>query len=203
MPYWSAAGRRRLGSVTTYGDNADGLRVLKDDGVDVTRFVYDGNNLLREIDGLGTLDAQFTYVPLPHAHLVAQYREEESSFYHFDGVHNTSELSDSSGVVTDAYKLDAWGETFDARGTTPNAHTYNGEFVAYYRDPSLGLHPFPPSATKSDRPAPLTSPLRQPAAIRGAFPGGRPPLKPPPGPSCSWRARRVPRLRHCWPSVQR
>jgi len=34
--------------VTTYAYNGDGLRVLKDDGVEVTLYVHDGNNVLLE-----------------------------------------------------------------------------------------------------------------------------------------------------------
>ena len=46
------------GDVTTYAYNGDGLRVLQDDGVAETRFVYDGNNLVLELDDVGVVQAE-------------------------------------------------------------------------------------------------------------------------------------------------
>ena len=46
------------GDVTTYAYNGDGLRVLQDDGVAETRFVYDGNNLVLELDDVGVVKAE-------------------------------------------------------------------------------------------------------------------------------------------------
>ena len=57
-------------TVTSYAYNADGLKIEKDDGVQITRFLYDGNNLLRELDDLGTVEAGFTYVPQPKRRVV-------------------------------------------------------------------------------------------------------------------------------------
>jgi len=105
--------------------------------VDVTRYVYDGKNLLQERD-TGTAQAEFTYQPLPQANLLSQTREDESSFYHFDGIHNTSDLTDESGTVTDQYRFDAWGKLTSSTGGTANANTYKGEFLAYRQDPHAG-----------------------------------------------------------------
>jgi len=124
-------------SITTYVYNGDGQKVEQDDGVDVTKYVYDGNNLLQERD-TGAAQAEFTYQPLPQANLVSQNREDEASFYHFDGIHNTSELTDDTGTVTDEYRFDAFGLDKGATGGTPNANTYKGEFLAYSRDPNAG-----------------------------------------------------------------
>ena len=46
------------GDLTTYAYNGDGLRVLQDDGVAETRFVYDGNNLVLELDDVGVVNAE-------------------------------------------------------------------------------------------------------------------------------------------------
>ncbi len=79
-------------TITTYVYDADGHRVEKDDGVDVVRFVYDGNNVVQERDDLGIVDAAFTYIPAAYAHVVSQYRDPASSFYHFDGTNNVTQL---------------------------------------------------------------------------------------------------------------
>ena len=55
------------GDITTYTYNADGLRVREEhDGVE-TRFVYDGNNLLRETDDTNLPEADYTYIPQAYA----------------------------------------------------------------------------------------------------------------------------------------
>jgi len=56
------------GDVIAYNYSADGLKVVKDDGVSETHFVYDGNNLLQETDDVGTLEAEYTCIPLTYAH---------------------------------------------------------------------------------------------------------------------------------------
>ncbi len=43
--------------------HGDGLRVLQDDGLTETRFVHDGNNVVLELDDVGTVEADFTYIP--------------------------------------------------------------------------------------------------------------------------------------------
>jgi YD repeat-containing protein len=45
------------GEIVTYTYNGDGLRVGLDDGVEVTRYVRDGNNLLQEQDETGSVTA--------------------------------------------------------------------------------------------------------------------------------------------------
>lgn len=93
---------------------------------------------MRELDDLGTLEAEFTYIPQPYAHLVSQNRDNASIFHHFDGVRDTRQLTDSAGVVTDEYTHDAWGELKSSTGATSNAHTFKGQLLAYRNDPDAG-----------------------------------------------------------------
>ena len=50
-----------------------------------------------------------------------------TSFYGYDGGGNVRQLTDSSGVVTDQYEYDAYGNAFTKQGTTPNVYLYRGE----------------------------------------------------------------------------
>ena len=95
---------------------ADGLRVLQDDGVAETHYVYDGNNVVLELDDVGTVEADFTYVPAPYAQVLSQHRDLESSFYQFDGIHNVRQLTDDAQVVTDDYRFDARVNPFSTSG---------------------------------------------------------------------------------------
>jgi len=67
--------------------------VTRDDGVEVTQLLWDNNNVLRETDDLGTLQAQYTYQPQPYGDLVSQHRDSESSFYRFDALGSTTSLT--------------------------------------------------------------------------------------------------------------
>jgi len=125
-------------TMTTYVYDADGHRIEKDDGVDVIRFVYDGNNVVQERDDVGTVEAEFTYIPAAYAQVISQRRDVDSSFYAFDGIANTVALTNDAAVVTDEYALTAWGEQRSSTGSTANSQIYKGQFLAYYNDPNAG-----------------------------------------------------------------
>lgn len=116
----------------------DGMRVLQDDGVAETHYVYDGNNVVLELDDVGTVEADFTYVPAPYAQVLSQHRDPESSFYQFDGIHNVRQLTDDAQVVTDDYSFDAWGNPISTTGSTANSQLWKGEYLACRKDPNAG-----------------------------------------------------------------
>jgi RHS repeat-associated protein len=55
-----------------------------------------------------------------------------SSFYHYDALGSTSDLTDASQTVTDTYRYNAWGEILARTGTTANPYTYAGNWRYYY-----------------------------------------------------------------------
>jgi RHS repeat-associated protein len=59
-----------------------------------------------------------------------------ASFYGYDGFASVRQLTDKTGAVTDAYEYDAWGNTINSTGTTPNNYLYRGEQY----DSDLGLY---------------------------------------------------------------
>ena len=126
------------GDVTTYAYNGDGMRVLQDDGVVETGFVYDGNNVVLELDDVGVVKADVTYLPAEYAQALSQHRDLESSFYLCDGIHNVRQLTDDAQVVTDEYSFDGWGKLTSSTGSTANSQLYKGEYLAYRKDPDAG-----------------------------------------------------------------
>jgi RHS repeat-associated protein len=58
------------------------------------------------------------------------------SFYGYDGAGSVRMLTDSTGAVTDTYDYDAFGNTINTTGSTPNVYLYRGEQY----DPDLGLY---------------------------------------------------------------
>ena len=76
------------GDIVTYAYNGDGLRVWQDDGVDEVRYVHDGNNVLLETEGLGTVEAEFTYIPQAYAQVISQLRSGDSALEMGSGVNS-------------------------------------------------------------------------------------------------------------------
>jgi RHS repeat-associated protein len=58
------------------------------------------------------------------------------SFYVYDGAGSVRQLTNSTGVVTNEYEYDAYGNSFTKAGTTPNNYLYRGEQY----DSDLGLY---------------------------------------------------------------
>ncbi len=59
-----------------------------------------------------------------------------TSFYSFDGHSSVRQLTNESGVVTDTFTYDAFGNVIERTGTTPNAILYNQQ----YFDPDVALY---------------------------------------------------------------
>jgi RHS repeat-associated protein len=58
------------------------------------------------------------------------------SFYGYDGHGSVRQLTNSTGVVTDTYDYDAFGNQINSTGSTPNNYLFAGEQY----DPALGLY---------------------------------------------------------------
>lgn len=119
--------------------NSDELRVARHSDDGTTCYVWDNKNIVRETDDLGAVEAAFTIDPQPHGHLIAQNRDGERSFFHFDAEGSTVALTDETGAVTDEYVYTAFGETLSASGTTENPFQWVGR-LGYYREEDTGLH---------------------------------------------------------------
>ncbi|MFN7840573.1 MAG: RHS repeat-associated core domain-containing protein, partial [Pirellula sp.] len=124
------------GSVIEYRYNGDGHRVEQLlDSVSEKKWIYDGNTMLMETDGSGTVETAYTYKPGGYGRMVSQRQGSDSSFAHFDGVKNLRMLTDDTGMATDEYDFDAFGSELSTSGSTLNAHRWKGESLAYYREP--------------------------------------------------------------------
>jgi YD repeat-containing protein len=168
------------GAITTYAFNGDGLRYSKDDGVDVTVSVYDGNNVLQEYDDIGVQECQYTYIPQQYAESISQIRDSVSSFFLFDGLQNVCQLTDDSETVTDEYAYSADGQPISTTGTTANSQTYKGQRLAYHRGAPRGrpspLVPRDPPSGRVNSTGRNVSGFHPPAGRVGLSGPGRVPL---------------------------
>lgn len=124
-----------LGQATRYTYDGDGKRLRLQDVTGTTVFVYDGNEVVAEIDPTGTL--KVAYTRLPGGRLVSQWQGGETFWYHLDGLGSTMALTDESGKVRNRYGYDEYGNL--QSGTTEeifNRFTFTGQAW----DGSVGLY---------------------------------------------------------------
>ena len=75
----------------------------------VVIYVYDGDDVIEELDASGTLQARFTHGPGIDEPL-AMYRDDETHFYHADGLGSITSLTDDpGGEVEGRYAYDSFG----------------------------------------------------------------------------------------------
>ena len=125
------------GSSSQFGYDGDGKRVWVNDNQGARRMIYQGPDMLKlfqEKDVVGQTVAQYTM----GLGLESMRRGEASSFYHYDALGSTQELTDEAEAVTDAYRYNAWGEVLARMGSTDNPHAYVGR-LRYYAVLEAGL----------------------------------------------------------------
>ncbi len=121
------------GDVISYEYDTDGVRVSSTVNGVKTEFLVDKNlpyaQVLEERVNNG-LTASYVY----GNDLISQRRGGADSFYLVDGLGSTRGLVNASGVVTDAYTYDAFGNLIASTGGTVNNYRFAGEQF----DPNLG-----------------------------------------------------------------
>ena len=89
--------------------------------------------LISEYDETGTTTVTYTQEPVQYGSVISQRRGGQTSYYHYDGLGDTRELTNASEVVTDTNMYDAWGVNVASTGTTENPFKWRGR-VGYYHD---------------------------------------------------------------------
>ena len=128
------------GAVTIIYDG-EGNRGAKTVGGMTTRYLVDDLNptgYAQVVEELASGNVQRTY-----AYGLQRINQNQlinstwtPSFYGYDGFGSVRQLTDSTGAVTDTYDYDAWGNTVNVSGSTPNVCFYRG---GQY-DPDLRLY---------------------------------------------------------------
>jgi RHS repeat-associated protein len=117
----------------SYAYDADGVRVSSTFNGVTTEYLVDGNRdyaqVLEEYVN-DALTASYVY----GLDLISQERGNADSFYLVDGLGSTRGLTDASGMVTDTYNYDAFGNLIGVSGGTANNYRFAGEQF----DPNLG-----------------------------------------------------------------
>ncbi len=124
-----------------------GRRIQKAGPLGTTNYLYDGANILEEVDNSGSVLARYTDGKIIDEPL-SELRSGATSYYEQDGLGSITSLSGSSGTIATTYTYDAFGNLSVSTGSVANYYRYTGrEFdtetgLYYYRaryyDPSVG-----------------------------------------------------------------
>ncbi len=120
-----------------YSYNAEdyriGKRVVDTNGVEVIQYFYEGDHVLFETDGSGSITAYNLY----GNHLISRSVQGEQYYYLYNAHGDVVMLMDAdSGAVAATYRYDAFGNLLQQTGYADNNITYAG----YQYDEETGLY---------------------------------------------------------------
>jgi RHS repeat-associated protein len=139
------------GGSTTYKYDPWGRRVQKavtaNSVTTTTNYIYDGSNILEELDTSGHVLARYSQ-DLGIDKPLAELRSATTSFYEGDGLGSITSLSSSAAALANTYTYKSFGKLSASTGTITNpfqytARDFDGEsglnyYRARYYDPAIG-----------------------------------------------------------------
>lgn len=108
---------------TTFRYDPFGRRIQKSGSLGTTNYLYDGPNLLEEVDSSGNVLARYTQSGLIDEPL-SELRSGTTSYYEQDGINAVSSLSNSAGALANTYTYDSFGKLTASTGTLINPFQY-------------------------------------------------------------------------------
>jgi RHS repeat-associated protein len=105
-----------------------------------TKFIWDGETVLSEIDLSNVTQALYTLHPEGFGNLISQYRPlptPASNYFLFDGLGSTDRLTDASGTVTDNYVYQAFGTIASSLGSSTNPFRFVGKQGYYFNSDTV------------------------------------------------------------------
>jgi len=125
------------GGTTTFRYDPFGRRIQKSGPLGTTNYLYDGRDLIEEVDSSGNVLARYTQFPSLDQPL-AELRSGVTSYYEQDAIGSVSALSNAAGALANTYTYDAFGKLIASSGTITNPFQYTGrEF-----DPETGIYQY-------------------------------------------------------------
>jgi RHS repeat-associated protein len=128
----------RPGTVAEYRYDALGRRIEKIVNGVSTRYIYDNEDIVAEVDGTGTLRAFYLHGPgIDEPLAISRSGTTGGPFaYHADGLGSITTLTDLNGNPVRSYTYDSFGRIVAQTGTLVNPYTYTSREL----DPESGLY---------------------------------------------------------------
>lgn len=125
------------GGTTTFKYDPFGRRIQKSGPLGTTNYLYDGDNLLEEVDNSGNGLTRYTQTQRIDEPL-AMLRSSTASYYESDSLWSVTSLSNTSGGLLRTYTYDSFGNLTTSTGTTTNPF----QFAAREFDSETGLYEY-------------------------------------------------------------
>ncbi len=114
------------GTTVTYKYDGLGRRIEKDVAGSITRYVYDGEDILLEYDGTNTFLARYSHGDQVDQPLMLQKGGVGHFYYHSDHQGSITHLTDGSGVVANSYVYGSYGRRLSVVEGVIQPYSYTG-----------------------------------------------------------------------------
>ena len=112
--------------LVTYKYDPFGRRIEKNVNGVITRYVYDREDIIFELDGSGNIVTEFIHGP-GIDEPIAMIRGGQTYYYHADGLGSIIAITDSAGRVVQRYEYDSFGQiTYRQDPNFVQPYTYTG-----------------------------------------------------------------------------
>ena len=123
-------------TTATYKYDGFGRRIEKNVNGTITRYIYDGEDILLEYDGTNTFVARYNHGDQVDQPLAVQRAGVGFFYYQADHQGSIRNLTDSSGTIANSYVYDSYGRTLTLSESIVQPFTYTGREL----DPESGLY---------------------------------------------------------------
>lgn len=113
-------------NTTTYGYNVEGKRISKSDGTNIIKFIYEGTNIILEVDANNDELSKNIY----GLELVLRTTNSDSGYYLYNGHGDVVVIVDDLNEVLNTYIYDVFGNIINESEILDNPYKYAG----YYYD---------------------------------------------------------------------
>ncbi|HIE33996.1 MAG TPA: hypothetical protein EYP86_02520, partial [Candidatus Altiarchaeales archaeon] len=119
-----------------YNYSATGRRLCRVNSTDTTYYAYNGINILRELNGTGVINAQYTN-GLGTDKPICMDKDNDTYYYHFDGIGSVSAITNTSEKIVAIYHYDEFGILTNATDPIGNnlrfiGREYDSQTSLYY-----------------------------------------------------------------------
>ena len=123
--------------------NALGQRITKTDSTGFTRYIWDGLDILLELDEHNDVKRRYTHghTPIEGVSSLIDVEDAQSNhyFYHFDQVGGVHRLSDISEAIANLYEFSPFGRMLQETGSAPNDFVFPSNSVVLTDRPEIRL----------------------------------------------------------------
>ena len=113
-------------TTVTYKYDGLGRRIEKNVAGTITRYVYDGEDILLEYDGTNTFVARYSHGDQVDQPLVLQKAGLGFFYYHSNHQGSITHLTDSSGAIANSYVYDSYGRRLAVAESVIQPFSYTG-----------------------------------------------------------------------------